>query len=323
VQNSGADYLIKGPGEAAALTLVNSLTGNQVNNEYNAGNFPQPTYHHYQKLVSVPIFTSYGCPYRCSFCAAQLLSPKFIQRNPGEVIQEIEYFYFKRHLRHFVFSDDALLVNQEKHLSIILDAVIEKNLKLDFHTPNGIHPQQITRNLAEKMFRSNFKTLRLSYETSDQQRQAELESKISDDGLANAIDFLASAGYRRKDLDVYVIMGLPGQSYEEVIKSMLFVASLGAKVRLTSFSPIPGTKDWDRAIELYNMPEDMDPVLTNNSIYPLNRADFPYEIFEQIKNLSKVLNYGLDHRINFFNKSEIARIVKQYCKAIKTEVGGR
>ncbi|HEX9970748.1 MAG TPA: radical SAM protein [bacterium] len=323
VQNSGADYVIKGPGEAAALTLVNSLTGNQVNNEYNAGNFPQPKYHHYQKLVSVPIFTSYGCPYHCSFCASQLLSPKFIQKNPEEVIQEIEYFYFKRHVRHFAFSDDALLVNQEKHLSIILDAVIEKNLKLDFHTPNGIHPQQITRDLAEKMFRSNFKTLRLSYETSDQQRQAELESKISDDGLVNAIDFLASAGYRRKDLDVYVIMGLPGQSYEEVIKSMLFVASLGAKVRLTSFSPIPGTKDWDRAIELYNMPEDMDPLLTNNSIYPLNRADFPYEIFEQIKNLSKVLNYGLDHRINFFNKSEIARLVKQYCKEIKTKIGGR
>jgi radical SAM superfamily enzyme YgiQ (UPF0313 family) len=323
VERTGADYVIKGPGETAALTLVDSLTGNAFNSDYNAGNFPQPTYHHYQKLVSVPIFTSYGCPYRCSFCASQLLSPKFIQRNPGEVIQEIEYFYYKRHVRHFAFSDDALLIDQENHLSIIMDAVIEKNLKLDFHTPNGIHTQLITRDLAKKMFRSNFKTLRLSYETSDRQRQAEMGSKVTDDGLADAIDYLESAGYRRKDLDVYVIMGLPDQHCEEVITSMLFVASLGAKVRLTSFSPIPGTKDWDRAIELHNMPDDLDPLLTNNSIFPLSRADFSNEIFEQIKNLSKVLNYGLDHRINFFDKSEIAKLVKQHFKEIKTEIGGR
>lgn len=312
VQRSGADYVIKGPGEHSALELVNSLTGNQIDQEFNFSHFPEPTYHHYRKLVSVPIFTSFGCPFQCSFCAAHLLAPNFVQKNPAAVIDEIEYFYYKKHVRHFAFSDDALLVNQKKHLAVILDAVIEKNLKLDFHTPNGIHPQQITRDLAEKMFLSNFKTLRLSYETSDRQRQAEMGSKVSDDGLANAIDFLEAAGYRRKDLDVYVMMGLPGQGYQEVIRSMLFVVSLGAKVRLTSFSPIPGTRDWDRAMELYNLPGDLDPLLTNNSIYPLNRADFQYEIFEQIRNLSQVLNYSLDHQVNFFNKSEISKIVNQY-----------
>ena len=320
---SGADYVIKGPGEKAALTLVDSLTGRQARSDVHIGDFPQPTYHYYRKLASAPIFTSYGCPYRCSFCASHLLSPRFIQRNPAEVIEEIEYLYVKRHVRHFAFSDDALLVNQQNHLSMILDAVIGKKLILDFHTPNGIHPQQITRELAEKMFQTNFKTLRLSYETSDRQRQAEMGSKVTDDGLANAIDYLEAAGYRRKDLDVYVIMGLPGQGYEEVITSMFFVTSLGAKVRLTSFSPIPGTKDWSQAIELYNLPGDIDPLLTNNSIYPLQRADFPYDVFEQIKNLSKALNYGLDHGVNFFSKTEISKIAQQYFNKNETEIGGR
>ncbi len=308
-KNSNADYVIKGPGEYAALKLVGSLTGNDHKINEQDLLFPAPDYHHYQNLISVPIITSVGCPYRCSFCASHLLSGQFRQRNPAEVIDEIEYHYYKRHVRHFAFYDDALLINQERHLSIILGAVIDKGLHLDFHTPNGIHPQQITLDCALKMFRSNFKTIRLSYETSNKARQKEMGLKVTDDALTNAIDFLEQAGYRRKDLDVYVIMGLPEQSFEEVIKSMIFVVSLGAKVKLTSFSPIPGTLDWNRAIELNAMTTDIDPLLTNNSIFPLSANNFTFEMFGQIRNLSKVLNYGLDHGINLFNQSQLAKVI--------------
>ncbi len=305
-KNSKADYVIKGAGEIATLKLVDLLTGND--HEINEQNlpFPEPDYHHYQKLVSVAIVTSVGCPYHCSFCASHLLSGQFRQRNPIDVINEIDYIYHKRHVRHFAFYDDALLINQERHLSIILDAVIDKQLHLDFHTPNGIHPQQITQDLALKMLKSNFKTIRLSYETSNTKRQQEMGLKVTDDSLANAVDYLEQAGYRRKDLEVYVIMGLPEQSYEEVVNSMIFVVSLGVKVKLTSFSPIPGTQEWIRAIELNNMPANIDPLLTNNSIFPLSRKDFTTKMSMQIRNLSKVLNYGLDHGINLFNQSQLA-----------------
>ena len=72
--------------------------------------------------MSIPIFTSIGCPYRCSFCASHLLSGDFRQREPGQVIDEIEYYCHKRHVRHFAFFDDALLVNSERHISVILKA---------------------------------------------------------------------------------------------------------------------------------------------------------------------------------------------------------
>jgi hypothetical protein len=90
---------------------------------------------------------------------------------------------------------------------------------------------------------------------------------------------------------------------------VIFVASLGVQIYLSSFSPIPGTKDWDRSIELCKMSPDIDPLLTNNSIFPLSRKDFSLEMFQQIKNLVKVLNYGLNHDINIFNKSELAQII--------------
>ena len=316
-KNSGADIVVQGPGESKALELANSLTKNKNSSTKDTSEFPEPVYHYYKKLASIPIFTSYGCPFRCSFCASNLISGKFRQRDPEDVIDEIEQYYFSRHIRHFSFFDDALLVNQENHISVILDALIKKNLPIDFHTPNGIHPQEITLDLAQKMFKINFKTIRLSYESIDSKRQQEMGQKVSNDILINAVNNLEHAGYLRKDIDVYVIMGLPGQPYDEVINSILFVAGLGAKIRLTSFSPIPGTKDWQRSVELYNLPQDLDPLLTNNSVYPMNRDDFSMEMFQQLRTFVKVINYGLDNGINYFDQSGLAKKIQTYLKSLQ------
>ncbi|OQX86038.1 hypothetical protein B6D60_06895, partial [candidate division KSB1 bacterium 4484_87] len=186
-----------------------------------------------------------------------------------------------------------------------------RKFQISFHTPNGVHPREITVELAKTMYKSNFKTIRLSYETIDKARQAEMGNKVSDETLKQAIDNLVAAGYQARQIDVYVIMGIPGQMPEEVIESMLFVVSLGAKARLTSFSPIPGTKDWKRSVELYNMPPDIDPLLTNNTLFPLAREEFPSETFEKLRKLSRVLNYGIDNGVNFTEQSRFAQSLRR------------
>ncbi len=314
VHHSGADIVIKGPGEIAALKWLDDLTDNNRSVADQYLEFPSPVYHYYQKLVSIPVLTSMGCPFRCSFCASHLLAGKFLQRDPEQVIEEIEYYYRHRHVRHFAFYDDALLMNHQRHLSVILDGVIEKQLRVDFHTPNGMHAREITPELAIKMYRANFRTIRLSFETANPARRPDIGNKVDEDALANALDYLEQAGYQRKEIETYVIMGLPQQTVDEVVEGLLFVAGLGAKAKLTSFSPIPGTLDWERAIQAGNLDPDVDPLLTNNSIFPLQRADFPYDMFQKIKNLAKVLNYGLDHGVNLFDRSQLARIASNYIR---------
>ncbi len=312
---SGADFIISGAGEKKALDLVNSLTKNFDNEPTTDFEFPKPTYHYYKKLVSIPIITSCGCPYHCSFCASHLISGKFRQRNPNDVIDEIKFYYEKRKVRNFAFIDDALLINHQNHISKILEAIIRSNVKAHFHTPNGLHVKEIDRDLAQKMFQANFKTIRLSYETINPSRQKEMGLKVTDDFLISALANLEKAGFQRREIDVYVIMGLPEQSVDEIIESMLFVTSLGAKIKLTSFSPIPGTKDWQRAVVLHKMSPDIDPLLTNKSIYPLQHSDLSYDTFQELRNLSKVINYGLDHGVNYFDQSKLAKYVQKFIKS--------
>ena len=310
--NSGADYVIKGPGEEKALQLVNSLTNNKNNLIRYSNPFPEPVYHHYKTLMSLPIFTSYGCPFHCSFCASNLLSGKFRQRNPDDVIDEIFRHYLKYQIKDFAFLDDALLINQKNHISVILDAIIEEKIQANFHTPNGIHPREITSELALKMFKSNFKTIRLSYETINASRQQEMGQKVTNDSFLSAIDYLKRAGYLRRNIDAYVLMGLPDQPIDEIVDSMLFVANSGVKIRLTSFSPIPGTQDWQRLVERKQMSHNIDPLLTNNSIYPLNRENFTIDDFQRIRNFSKYINNQLDKGVNHFDISDYTKSFNNY-----------
>ena len=62
------------------------------------------------------------------------------------------------------------------------------------------------------------------------------------------------------------VVGLPGQTYEEVIDTIEFVSDAGVNIRPALFSPVPGTVEFDRAVHTGMIRYDDDPVLHNNTI---------------------------------------------------------
>jgi len=171
-----------------------------------------------------------------------------------------------------------------------LEGVVERKIRVHFHTPNGIQPGEVDRRLAQLMVEAGFKTVRLSYETSSRERQERMGFKVKDDDLVNAVKHLTEAGFDRSELGSYVLMGLPGQEVGEVVESMMFVLSLGIKVSLASFSPVPGTRSWEEAVSRGILSPDADPLLTNNSIFPVKSKEIPLEIFLELGTLSAVAN---------------------------------
>lgn len=211
-----------------------------------------------------------------------------------KVVDEIEHLHRRRGVREFAFYDDALLLEKEEHLVPILEEVVERKLRIHFHTPNGIQPREVNELLARLMRKAGFKTIRLSYETSNRRRQELMGFKVKDDDLVNAVGCLSQAGFNRWEMGSYVLMGLPGQALEEVVESMIFVLRLGVKVSLASFSPIPGTQNWQEVVDRGILPVNADPLLTNNSVFPVISNEIPYEIFLKLGTLSAVANRVLN-----------------------------
>lgn len=279
---SGADRVFAGESEKEILAYLCSRWDIGAQKKYKGyDDYPYPAYHLYAKLEYVAMMTSRGCPYSCTFCATHAFTDKFTSRSHDGALREILY-YADQGIQNITFYDDALFVNSEKHIKPILRGVIESGKKLNFHTPNGLFARLVDMELARLLVQSGFKTIRLSYETKNPERQKVLR-KVSDKDLESALLFLENSGFHRQDIVVYLIMGLPDQSPDEVQAGIDYIHSLGAKVSLSSFSPIPGTADWEMATQKFNFP-DNDPLLTNKSVYPLRHSGFRSEDFDGLKN---------------------------------------
>lgn len=311
------DIIVTGPGEKKILKVLCDLFQLNCNDfrlPIDIDDYPYPAF----DLVSHPdyliIMTARGCPFNCSFCAQKQIAMDFTQRNPKRVVQEISDQYRQFKIHDFAFYDDALFINRDKHIKVILRKIIESPLPVRLHSPNGLFARYIDSELAQLMFRANFKTIRLSFETSNEDRRKDMYNKISNYGMVRAIDNLVKAGYEPRDLEAYVLMGLPEQDLDEVVSSIIFVNNLGVQVRLASYSPIPGTKDFDRAVKAGIISPNIDPLLTNNSIFPLNRSRYDYESFRKLRILSQILNEAAKKQFTPFADEQIGPSLKLLLK---------
>jgi radical SAM superfamily enzyme YgiQ (UPF0313 family) len=223
-----------------------------------------------------------GCPNRCSYCASSILSDGFLQHDPSMIVQEIKELY-NEGVRDFAFYDDALLINADSHLKAILKSIISSKMEVRFHCPNGIHARFINDEIAYLMKESGFTTLRLSLETVDADRQVKSGGKVTSEALQNAVSHLKKYGFRKDNIGIYLMYGLPGQSFREVQESVNFVKDLDVRINLTEFSPIPKTDCWNDLKNKGIINDDLDPLLTNNSVFSLLFSGYDLEGIEGLK----------------------------------------
>jgi radical SAM superfamily enzyme YgiQ (UPF0313 family) len=285
---SGADIIAEGPGEKSMLPLIKDVLGDSScpSIRFKAlDEIPKPAFGLLRNRDTLPLLTSRGCPFTCSFCAAPLLVPKFEQRSPNSVLEEIESLHRLYQNRNVAFYDDSLLLGKERHIIPILKGLIEKNLHLDFHTPNGLHIREIDFELATLFKRANFHSLFLSQESFEDKILQSTSSKVSEGDLERALSSLEQAGYSRQEINVYLMFGLPEQDASSVKESIRRVQRLGAKPRLAYFSPVPGTEEWKRMVERGDIDKNADPLLHNKLSFPYLWGDFSPQDFWEIKNV--------------------------------------
>jgi radical SAM superfamily enzyme YgiQ (UPF0313 family) len=243
----------------------------------------------YENYPFAPLMTSTGCPYKCSYCASSLLSSGFNQRAPSCVINEIKELYTLG-VRDYAFYDDALLVNADTHLKVVLREIVKSGINVRFHCPNGLHARFIDDELAYLMKHSGFSTLRLSLETIHRGRQAQTGGKVTTGVFREAVHNLKRHGFRKEQVGAYLMYGLPGQELKEVEEGIKFLQDLDLRVNLTEFSPIPGTPCWEELISSGIISENIDPLLTNNSVFSLLFSGYNVGTLEKLKIRVKYYN---------------------------------
>ncbi len=256
-------------------------TGNPPGSDDALNALPYPAFDLLNKPSQVPIITSRGCPFRCTYCASPVLNDKFSRRDPAGVADEIEY-WSARGILNFSIYDDAFLVRPAEMAVPLMREVIDRGVGCRFHCPNGLHLREVTPEIAELMRESGFETLRFGFETSEPLRQVRTGGKVRGDDLVNAVSCLKQAGYEDRDIGIYLLCGLPGQPASEIGDSIEFVKDRGARPILAEFSPIPGIALWDecRKISKFDLNE---PLFHNNTLLPCAGPDLSIAVYRDLK----------------------------------------
>lgn len=234
--------------------------------------------------ASICVRSSVGCPFRCAYCASHLLSPSKGPRPPERVAQEIISGVLSLGVEDVAFYDDALLWRADSCLLPALEIVRkELNRKLRFHCPNGLHARYLDLDLARALKEHGFTTLRLGLESVKDSFHQRTGGKLSLADFEASVNYLVRAGYAPRDIGVYVLAGLPGQSLREVEESLDYLLERGLRPHLAEYSPVPGTQLWEEAVRKSPFPISQEPLFQNNTLLPCRWEGFSYEGFLRLK----------------------------------------
>jgi radical SAM superfamily enzyme YgiQ (UPF0313 family) len=265
---------------------VCELTGRNISfvpNENELDSIPYPAFDLMKDRQSISLLTTRGCPYQCTYCASSVLNGSFRKRDVVEVLDEIVYWTGRYPVKNISFCDDSLADSTHARFVCLLKGIIERNIQCNFHTPNGLHVGEITKEVAALLFEAGFSTVRLGFETADETRQIQTGGKTNNLQFEKAVRHLGDAGYLPDNIGVYLMVGLPGQSADEVRKSIQFVRDCGARPYLAEYSPIPATKLWKDALKASPFDLEKEPLLQNNSILPCRSSNLSWEDLYALK----------------------------------------
>jgi radical SAM superfamily enzyme YgiQ (UPF0313 family) len=281
----GADFLCDGPYEKELPFILEKIFGSAP-----ALKSPEQVrlgLDLYSRLEYGIVLTGRGCPFRCKYCVGWELNPALTRKPVEMVVEEIAWQSQALGVRNIAFYDDALLIDSEKHIMPILEKIARAELPLKFHAPNGMHLRPMSQELARLMKDSGFKTIRFGLETADPDAQKNLGAKAGLSDLDSALGHLEKAGYRRAEIGIYLLAGLPGQTAGQIEADITSVKKLGARPYLSEYSPIPGTGLWEESVRTAKYPIADEPLFQNCTLMSCGHESLTFQKFHQLKALCR------------------------------------
>lgn len=195
------------------------------------------------------VTTSRGCPYNCVFCTTCIVWGRtWRARSPKNVVDELEYLVKTYGIRQVDFYDENMTLDK-KRMADICDLIVERDLHIEWFTPNGIRADTLDESLLRKMKRSGCKKIRVAPESGVQRVVDKVIGKNLDlKTVEQAVILCKKVGIK---VGCFFVLGLIGESKEDIEETIKFaykLRRLGADSLIFSIAmPIYGTALYEQA----------------------------------------------------------------------------
>ena len=194
---------------------------------------------------TLPLVTSRGCPFTCVHCSSNpgraQGTPKTQRRYSAERLRAYLGELVETHGATRLEALDELLNVNERHFDTFLDTVDRLGVRFDM--PNGLRADYLEPEHLGKM-KGRVTTVSVSAESGVQRVVDEVVRKQLD--LGTIVRAAESAHAQGVSLLIHFIIGLPGETAEEVNGTLAFAMDLwdrfGAWPAVQFATPLPGTQ---------------------------------------------------------------------------------
>jgi len=260
-QCSGVDILVIGEGERTIVEIAKNKPLRKIDNliyrqgkkvirtksgEYiqDLDKLPFPKYKKFKigkyQGNMIPIISSRGCPYSCTYCAAHLSVGKKVRaRSAKNVVDEIEYWYKKGYML-FNFYDDNFTFYKERVYEIC-DEIEKRGLKgLNLDGGNDVRADTIDYALLKRMKEVGWTALSIGVEAASDKMLKIIKKGEDIKTIEKAIKNATDLGY---STTLYFIIGFPRQTVKDIEETFkLAIKYPVSNVYLYPIIPYPGTE---------------------------------------------------------------------------------
>lgn len=241
-----------------------------------------------RKRRATMLITSRGCPHQCAYCSARfVMGDSFRARSPEAIVQEMMECRERYGVQIFDIEDDNFTYDQRRAkqlLNLIIASFGEGRLELS--AMNGVSFASMDEELIELMKRAGFQTLNLSFVSGDmftKERMKRPKAAIAFDRILEGADTLGL------DVVAYGIFGMPGQTVEEMVDTLIYLMGKRVLIGPSIYYPTPRTPLFERC----RMEGLIPPHLSRwrSSAFPIETKEFDRIDLVTLFRLVRVINF--------------------------------
>jgi len=192
-------------------------------------------------LSSIPVQTSRGCPFDCSFCSVTgMFGKKYRFRSTENIIAELRRYNDRRNL--IFFYDDNFTADRRRAKDL-LEAMIRERFKFKWTTQVRADVAKDLE-LVRLMKQAGCHTLYIGFESVNPESLKAMKKKQTGEEIAEAIKIL-----RRHRINIHgmFVYGFDEDDWETVKRTVKFAKR--SKLNSTQFlilTPLPGSEFFDK-----------------------------------------------------------------------------
>ena len=241
-----------------------------------------------KKKRSTMIITSRGCPQGCAYCSTHLvMGSSFRWRSPESIVEEMIECRNRHHIEIFDIEDDNFTFDQKRAkrlMKLIIGTFGERTLELS--AMNGVSFASLDRELLSLMVAAGFRVINLSFVSTDSATKRRMGRPGVGDDFNQVLQDAEAVGL---DVVAYAILGMPDQSIEEMVDTLIYLAGKKVLIGPSVYYPTPGTPLFKRCEEANILPPN--PSQWRSVAFPIETKSYDRIDLVTLFRLARVINF--------------------------------